>query len=371
MKICIVTGYLFPSRSETFIVNHALGLSQRGHNVSVISRGPGPDVEANEVERIDLAGIRRIVIPEIGFYAKVSKLINFLYWCVRRFINRDKHYFSFSLLRKALTKSSYVNAVERAKPDVVHVHYGSVANDLFGIGLTRKAIVTWHGMDANKLPRQLGESIYKELFKYDFIHTVGSSFMENRLTTLGANPGAIRKVPMGVNLSNFPYVDRRVKTNETFRIITVGRLSEEKGHEYLIRAVASLLKKGYNISLRIVGAGPLEKKLRNVILEESSSNNICLTGSMSSRLVFQELKKSNLFVLSGVIAETGSTEGQGMVLIESQATGLPVVCSDIGGMPDTIIDRKTGLLCCQKDIKGLQCAMSSSLTIQNYVMTSG
>ena len=158
---------------------------------------------------------------------------------------------------------------------------------------------------------------------------------------------------MGVDLNKFKFVDRSERTSSVLHIISVGRLDEMKGHCYLIEAVVQLIDMGVSVQLKIIGEGPLREVLESQIKESSASDYIELLGAQNSQVVRRELESADLFALAGVEAENGRVETQGVVLIEAQATGLPVVASRVGGVPDSLIDGLTGALCEPKNIDQL------------------
>ncbi len=184
-------------------------------------------------------------------------------------------------------------------------------------------------------------------------HTVGSTFMAERLEALGCQTQKFSKVPMGVDLNKFKFVDRSDRTSSVLKIVSVGRLEEVKGHRYLIDAVVKLMDMGVSVQLRIIGEGTLRDALESQIEESSAGDYIELLGAQDSRVVRRELEFSDLFALAGVEASSGSEETQGVVLIEAQATGLPVVASRVGGIPDSMIHGETGTLCEPKNINQL------------------
>ena len=88
-------------------------------------------------------------------------------------------------------------------PDLIHFHYGAHAAPIALLGVKCPALVTWHGYDANEIPQERGTEVYRDLFANNFIHTVGSEFMRDRLVALGATREQIHKIPMGVNIEHF------------------------------------------------------------------------------------------------------------------------------------------------------------------------
>jgi colanic acid/amylovoran biosynthesis glycosyltransferase len=204
------------------------------------------------------------------------------------------------------------------------------------------------------LPRRRGGNMYHALYANPSVkHTVGSTFMAQRLETLGCQNQKFSKVPMGVDLNKFKFVDRSERTSSVLKIVSVGRLEEVKGHCYLIDAVVKLMDMGVSAQLRIIGEGSLREPLESQIEESSAGGYIELLGAQNTRVVRRELASADLFALAGVEASSGSEETQGVVLIEAQATGLPVVASRVGGIPDSMIHGETGTLCEPKNIDQL------------------
>ena len=370
-KICIVTGR-FPARSETFVVNHATGLARRDYEVTVVSQGVGSGMSLAELDALDAVGVRRVHIKAYG-QGRVRNVIQMLSQLVRR-----PKLIRFILPRGPWTRrelflaDAYAEEIEKDKPELLHIHYGIHAALLCRIGMPSLAIATWHGFDANMLPRHRGEDMYHALFANPSVkHTVGSTFMAERLEALGCQTQKFSKVPMGVDLNKFKFVDRSERTSSVLKIISVGRLDEMKGHCYLIDAVTKLIDIGVSVQLRIIGEGPLREALESQIEESSAGDYIELLGAQNSRVVRRELESADLFALAGVEAENGRVETQGVVLIEAQATGLPIVASRVGGVPDSLIDGLTGALCEPKNIDQLVAAIQGYAENLGYRLAHG
>lgn len=146
-------------------------------------------------------------------------------------------------------------------------------------------------------------------------------------------------------------------------MITVGRLVEKKGIEYAIASVAKVAKKYPNILYRIVGDGALRASLEAQILELGISDCVQLLGWMTQEQVRQLYTDSHIFILSSVTAANGDREGQGLVLQEAQAMGLPVLSTLHNGIPEGVLDRKSGFLVPERDADAL--AEKLSYLIEN------
>ena len=143
--------------------------------------------------------------------------------------------------------------------------------------------------------------------------------------------------------------------NGKFKILFVGRHIERKGICYLIEAARFLPREQFEI--RIVGMGDLTEQLkvlaRQVATGTPDAAEIIFTGKLSPEDLANEYRTANVFTLPAIVDSKGDTEGLGVVLIEAMELGLPVVASNVGGIPDVVLDGISGLLVPEKDPQAL------------------
>jgi colanic acid/amylovoran biosynthesis glycosyltransferase len=137
------------------------------------------------------------------------------------------------------------------------------------------------------------------------------------------------------------------------RLITIARLTEKKGLEYSIRAVARLSQRFKKLEYNIIGDGDLHLELTRLIEALGVSSTVRLLGWKTQEEVKTLLDQSHLFVLASVESRNGDIEGLPMVLQEAQAMGLPVVCTRHSGLPEGILDGKSGFLVPERDVDAL------------------
>ena len=127
------------------------------------------------------------------------------------------------------------------------------------------------------------------------------------------------------------------RETENTSILCISLFRSEKRIDLVIQSFYELLQSGEKATLTIVGDGPLKSKLTNQIQELDISNSVKLKGYLSQKYIIQELHNNDFLVLAS------DMETFGVVLIEAQACGLPVVATDCGG-PSDIVSSDTGIL---------------------------
>lgn len=135
---------------------------------------------------------------------------------------------------------------------------------------------------------------------------------------------------------------------DLYYLISVGRLVERKGFEYLIRAMVELPKE---MQLLIIGDGPLEGSLREVAAQAAVSDRVKLLGYLTRERIWAHLRVADCYVLSSI------HEGLGIVVQEAMYAGLPIVSTDDGGQVDLVKDGRNGLLVKPADVEGLVSAI--------------
>ncbi len=143
--------------------------------------------------------------------------------------------------------------------------------------------------------------------------------------------------------------------NGKFKILFVGRHIERKGICYLIESANYLPRDQFEI--RIVGVGDLTEELRKQATSlPPESAEIIFTGKLSPEALANEYRTANVFTLPAIVDSKGDTEGLGVVLIEAMELGLPVVASNVGGIPDVVVDGISGILVPEKNPEALASA---------------
>ena len=153
--------------------------------------------------------------------------------------------------------------------------------------------------------------------------------------------GRVHRIYNGLDLSKFGRADF---SSLPPLIISVGRLIPKKGFSDLIRACALLAEHGKSFRCEIMGEGPLENDLRNEIAQHGLQRYVILAGTKPQSELRRRLAAANVFVLPSVIDPEGGMDNLPTVIMEAMATALPVVSTNIGGIPEMVIENETGFL---------------------------
>lgn len=144
-------------------------------------------------------------------------------------------------------------------------------------------------------------------------------------------------------------------------ILSVGRLVPKKGHDDLIEACALLRDAGVAFRCMIVGAGPLHAELSALIERHDLAGTVTLEGAMTHAALIDLYRHATLFALAPRIADDGDRDGIPNVIAEAMAIGVPVVSTDVSGIPEVVRDGETGLLVPPRDARALADAMGRLL----------
>lgn len=223
-------------------------------------------------------------------------------------------------------------------PDVVHTHiyaskYALPMATLCGI---EKRVHTIHNI-AQQEQTKVGKIVNKFMFKHCHVIPVALS-QEIQRTVHDVYNVENEKIPViynGINLLKCqPKMNYEVIDN--FKILHIGRFMDVKNHEMMLKTFLILLKRYPNIQLNFVGEGDLLSEIRNMAIKLGIDKKVIFWGMQPN--VYSYLHDADLFILPSKF------EGLPMTLIEAMGTGLPIIASAVGGIPDMLKDEESALL---------------------------
>ena len=361
MKIAIFID-VFPHLCLTYVIDQVVALIEKGNEVTIFSFVRGkeeimhPSVNANHL----LEKTYYFDIPQnfLLRFLKLIKLFILHYFrnpAIIKAFNFKKFGFEVFSLKLFYVYLAFINK-QNNDYDIIHAHFGPSGNfavKLKELGIKGKFLVTFYGYDFSQYVKSKGKKVYCYLFdKADKIIAI-SQYVENKLVELGCQKEKLICLPLPIVINNFKFKERNFNKEETVKILTVARLVEKKGLEYSIRAVKKVLEKYPRVHYTIIGNGFLKKRLNCLINVLHCRNKISILSGMESSRIIEEYIRSHIFILSSVTAINGDEEGQGLVLQEAQAMGLPVIATRHNGFPEGLIEGKSGFLVPEKDVVAL------------------
>jgi glycosyltransferase involved in cell wall biosynthesis len=215
--------------------------------------------------------------------------------------------------------------------DVVHAHEYDAGRLAHALGsLTRAPVVMsehWSGLAVGALPAEERRRA-KRAFERAAVVCPVSHDLASHLRTLAPH-ATIEPVPNVVDTDAFAFADRSGRRGPA-RLVTVGSLVEIKGHRHLVRAIGALRRAGVDLTLDVIGDGPLRGELERLAGDAGVADVVRFRGAIPKTEVAAALAGSDVFVLPSL------WENLPCALIEAMATGLPVVATRVGGVPEVV-----------------------------------
>ena len=250
--------------------------------------------------------------------------------------------------------------LNKIKPDIIHAHW-TLPQGLVGITANRifkmPCVTSIHGSDVYGLRSAFLKALNAMVIRNSDVCTANSMATDRIARKVSGNDN-ISVLPMGVDTELFSKTHDVASLKKQFEIegpiiLFVGRLIDWKGTAYLIKALPAVLQTFSEAKLFIVGSGPLKDELVNLAESLDLQKNVIFIDEMKQEKLVAFYSMADIFVLPSIVNENGETEGLGVVLLEAMACELPVIGSDVGGIPDIIRNGQTGLLVRQKDSQEL------------------
>ncbi len=184
-----------------------------------------------------------------------------------------------------------------------------------------------------------------------------------------ANPNNIIIKPNAINAEEFPVVKHaEPKNEEPYRLVSVSRIEPKKGLLFLSEAIQTLRQRGFNVEWHLIGdvdgsssSKDYAQKLRARIGELNLTGYIHLEGQKSESEIKEFFRRSHLFIAPFVQTESGDKDGIPTSLLEGMSSGLPVVATNAGSIPEVIEEALDGILVPQRDSDALADAIAQLL----------
>jgi len=323
MRILFIANHLNVGGISSYLLTLTSGLKEKGHQIYLASSGG--ELEDKFIQ----SGVMLIKVP-LATKNEIS----------------PKIFFSFWKLRKLGRKFNI---------DLIHSHSrtGQVLGDLLGRALVKPHIFTCHGFFKPKISRRIfgcwGQAVI----------AISQQVKEHLITDFKLDGSKINVVHNGIDTMNFgdfserDNLRRKLGNPNDFLVGIIARLSDVKGHTYLIQALSEVIKNFPNVKLLIVGQGRMKEAL---------IRQVNVLGLKDSVLFIPEVKNTkDLLAAMDIFVMPSLQEGLGLALMEAMAQGIAVVGSAVGGIKTLIQDKGNGLLVPPADVSSLARAIITLL----------
>lgn len=336
-KVALVT-HQFPSREHPYITEWARGLVQAGIDLTILVEQPGGRLAGNHMDEDTL--LRRVwrfnslqplhfSLPR-GFRAGLKALARLPQaLTILKTTHPGK---PLSVLRKLY---EYLPLLGE-QFDIIHFNAPQIAIRRFELGqlFCGKTLVSFRGQDISFYPARYD----RLLAEADHLHFI-SAHLLRLAQSRGYDGSKHTLIPPMVDTDFYhPLANPSQMSGPPYILFTAARLEWVKGFEFALQAVALLKQRGIAVDYFIAGDGELKDAVLYTTHQLGIQDNVHLLGWQTPEEIRAWMWKSDLYVLASV------SEAFNNSVLQAQACGLPVVCSDAGGLPENIVDGGTGLL---------------------------
>ncbi len=354
----------FPRLSETFILNEILGVEELGLELEIFSlRKLPPESEPVHPDVTKVKGPVRYIPSFIrplwppGLALLIFSHLALLFAAPMRYFAAVRFYFSSGnspRLKDFLQAGHLARALRRGKFAHLHAHFANLPTTIAEIVKHLTGIrysFTAHAKDVYVTPPS---ELARKIKKAECVLTC-TAVNQRYLAELADQGTPIRLAYHGIDVNRFRALRSGdpPQNGEVPLILSVARLCEKKGLEFLIEACRILVDRGVAFQCRIVGYGPLKDKLQKMIVDLSLQDRVFLLGKMTQDQLATLYPQADLFVLPCLVLENGDRDGIPNVLFEAMVCGVPIICTEVAGVCELIEHQKNGLLVEQRNATAL------------------
>jgi colanic acid/amylovoran biosynthesis glycosyltransferase len=253
-----------------------------------------------------------------------------------------------------------IKLLKRRPADLMHVYFGHTGVHLlpFIQEWESPCVVSFHGMDIQPRPDQPGyDAQMQELLRTVPLVLARSRSLIERLEQLGCPSEKLRLNRTGIPLDDFPPIVRSTPPEGEWHLVQACRLVEKKGLVTSLRAFARFRSRYPKARFTLAGEGPMKDEITSLARELGIASAVELCGFLSQQQLAELYGRAHVFIHPSEMPPDQNQEGVPNSMLEAMATGLPVLATRHGGIPEAVTHEQNGLLVAEKDVDGLFAGM--------------
>lgn len=272
---------------------------------------------------------------------------------VRRVLQRVRRADPQEMLRGSIER-----LLRKHRINVVLAEYGPTGEAMLEVcrRIGIPLVVHFHGVDAFHARLLKEHANYHRILQGAAAIVVVSREMEQQLLALGCPRERLHYNCYGVDVDRFSLAPPE---KSTAHFLAVGRFVDKKAPHLTLQAFHRAWQRDPGIRLTMAGNGPLWESTRQLARAEGMSEVVDFPGVLTSDEVAARMRQVRAFVQHSVVTADNDHEGTPLSILEAMASGLPVIATRHGGIPDVIAHGVEGLLCDERDIAAMSAHIST------------
>lgn len=250
-----------------------------------------------------------------------------------------------------------LHALLRLEADLLHIYFGHIGIYLLPLieACPRPVIVSFHGADASaEMERPAAATALREVFRRSTLILARSESLRRRLAELGCPEEKIRLSRTGIPLEQIPMVERELPGEEGgWRFLQACRFIEKKGLLTTLEAFAEIRKSNPDARLCLAGDGPLAEKLKAQAQSLGIGDQVEFPGFLNQETLRKRTAAAHFFFHPSVTGADGDREGVPNAMLEAMASGLPILATRHGGIPEAVPEEAGSVLVEEGDAQAL------------------
>jgi colanic acid/amylovoran biosynthesis glycosyltransferase len=353
-----------PAYSETFFNSKIKGLIANGVEVVLYTQVNNYEFDLCKV----VTGPKVYANPVLQLFNMLSVFLSLLpkLLVVKRYVVLERNE---QTAWPNLIKKLYLNA-HLLKADLDWLHFGfatqAIGSELVAKAIDAKMAVSFRGFDINVYPIKHPKCYVLLWDNVDKVHSI-SQYLLDRAYSLGLRKTTVSEIiTPAITQETLCLTSKKQENNETLQLLTIARLHWIKGIDLLIETAALLKEKRVSFTWKIIGSGDQKsiERYKFHIYERGLQNEVLLIGKLTHEHTLTQLQRTDIYV------QPSLNEGFCNAVLEAQALGKLCIATNVGGVPENIIDTKTGWLVSKYDANSLVAKTVEVMSLSNETKNS-